>query len=273
MAQSALECANIALTKLGAPKISALADADERAVAANLCIDPLRKSLLRSHPWNFAVKRRVVQATRTSITNVTEDGPTGWFKISTGSTSGLSSGDGVTIASVVGCEAANGTWVCDSVIAGTSFLLRDADFSGSYTSGGTWTKAGAYGYAYAIALPTDNLRVLRVNETTGTDYRVEAGYVLSDDDEYEIKYIYDVTDYTAFDPAFYDLLSTSLALELAYRLSQSSTLVEQLKDALKKQMAHVRFVDASEDPAEMLGADDWIKSRFTFNSGWPRNIS
>src|SRR5687767_3376039 len=116
MAQSDVECANIALTKLGAAKITTLSDTTETAIAANLCLGPLKKALLRAHPWNFAIKRKRLTPTRVDLTNVTEDGATGWFKLWTANTSGLSSGDGVTIEDVVGCEAANGTWVCDSVV-------------------------------------------------------------------------------------------------------------------------------------------------------------
>lgn len=273
MAQSSLECANIALTKMGAPQITALSDTDERAKAANLCLDPLKKSLLRSHPWNFALKRTTLEPTLIAITNITADGATGWFKVFTGSTTGLSNGDRVTIEEVVGCEAANGTWEVDAVVAGTSFLLEDQDFSGEYDTDGTWTQAGNYGYSYSIALPSDCIRVLRVHETDGTDYRIEAGRVLTDDHPVELKYVYDVTDYTTMDTAFYDLLSTALALEISYRVTQSSTLIEQLRDMLRRQMAHVRFLDATEDPAEELGANDWIKSRFNYNAGWPRNIA
>jgi hypothetical protein len=273
MAQSSLECANIALTKIGAAKITDLSDTTETAITANLCIDPCKKDLLRLHPWNFAVKRTLLRPTETDITNVTEDGSTGWFKIWTGSTTGLSSGDAVTIEDVVGAEGANGTFQIDAVVAGTSFLLRDEDFSGAWTSGGTWTKAGLFDFSYNIALPSDCLRILRVMELEQEDYRIEAGRILINDHPVEMKYIYDVTDYTTMDPSFYDLLSTALALKIAYKISQSSTLVEQLSELYRRQLGKVRHVDATEDPAEALGADDWINSRFPRGSGWPMRLS
>lgn len=274
MAQSDIECANIALLKIGAPKLTSgtlSASTEETGIACYLALDPLKKALLRAHPWNFAVKRKFVEATLAAITNVTEDGSTGWFKIWSASTSGLSSGDGVTITDVVGCEAANGTWVCDAVVASTSFLLRNVDASGSYTSGGYWTEAGTYGYTHSIALPSDLLRVLRLNEESGDDYRIESGRVLLNSDEYDIKYIYDVTDYTLMDAEFYDLLSTRLALQICYKITQSSQMVSELKDTYKKQLAKVRFDDASEDPAETLEADEWINSRFSSGS-WTNRI-
>lgn len=265
MAQSDLECANIALTKIGAAKITALADADERAVAANLCLDPLKKSLLRMHPWNFAVARKSISPTFTAITNVTNSG--GNFKIHTASTSGLANGDRVTIESIVGCEGANGTWEIEALVANTSFELVNSVFAGAYVSGGQWTEAPAFGYAFSIALPSDWIRTLRVNEFTGEDYRMEGNKILTDSYPVELKYIYNVTDYTLMEVEFYDLLSLWLASQICYRVTQSSTKEAELKDAFRKLSAKYRFDDASEDPAEIVGADDWVNSRLTYGGG------
>lgn len=51
---------------------------------------------------------------------------------------GLSTGTTVTIASVGGNTAANGTWVID-VTSANAFSLRTSAGNGAYTSGGTWT--------------------------------------------------------------------------------------------------------------------------------------
>lgn len=269
MAQSDLECANIALTKLGAAKITALADNTETAIVMNLIIDPLKKSLLRMHPWNFAIKRANLSPTFVNITNVTNSG--GNYKIFTASTAGLVDGDRVTIIGLVGTEGGNGTWEIEALVANTSFELKDSVFSGTYASGGQWTEAPAFEYAYQVSLPSDWLRTLRVSELNDQPYRMEGNKILTDDYPIELKYIYNVTDYLLMDVAFYDLLSTALAVHASYKISASSQLVALLQDTYKKQLRKVRFDDATEDPAEVIGADDWVLSRLTYAGGLVRD--
>ena len=55
MATSPVEICNSALHKLGADRISDLSDNTKAAKICNDQYDRLRKEVLRSHPWNFAV--------------------------------------------------------------------------------------------------------------------------------------------------------------------------------------------------------------------------
>jgi len=57
MATSSVEIVNSALAKIGAPSISSLNDDSEPARRANRIYESARDELLRSHPWNFAIKR------------------------------------------------------------------------------------------------------------------------------------------------------------------------------------------------------------------------
>jgi len=57
MAVNELEICNAALSRLGAPPITSLSGSDKRSVACSLNYSRIRDSLLRSHPWNFAIKR------------------------------------------------------------------------------------------------------------------------------------------------------------------------------------------------------------------------
>ena len=56
-AASETDIANMALTMLGQQPISALTDSNNRATMANARYADVRDSVLRSHPWNCAVKR------------------------------------------------------------------------------------------------------------------------------------------------------------------------------------------------------------------------
>jgi len=54
---SEVKVANMALTDLGADRILALDENSENARKVNAIFDLVRDSVLRSHPWNFAVQR------------------------------------------------------------------------------------------------------------------------------------------------------------------------------------------------------------------------
>ncbi len=54
---SQVEIANKALGHIGAARITSLEDATERARAINNVYNSTRKTVLRAHKWNFAIKR------------------------------------------------------------------------------------------------------------------------------------------------------------------------------------------------------------------------
>ena len=264
MAQSALECANAALVKIGQDKITDLAGTDHVSVACNDRIDICKRYLLRLHPWNFAVKRSNLEPTFFAISNAVNNG-SGLIQI-TSAAHGLSgTGNHVTIENVQGVPA-NGTWEV-TVINATTLDLVDSTFSGTYTaaSDDRLTVAPNFDFAYQVALPSDCLRVLRVNDTTyGFDWRVEGRKIITHDYPIELKYIYDVTDYTTMDIGFYETLATYLAWDIAYKITQSSTLKAQLHQELWGQgglLSKARFTDATEDAIEKLEAEDWVYSR------------
>ena len=57
MATSSVQICNSALVKVGAARIASLSDDTKAAKICNEQYDKLRKKLLRSHPWNFAIRR------------------------------------------------------------------------------------------------------------------------------------------------------------------------------------------------------------------------
>jgi len=63
---SEVKVANLALTDLGADRIISLTEDSENARKVNAIFDLTRDSLLRSHPWNFAVERRSFNQTTTT---------------------------------------------------------------------------------------------------------------------------------------------------------------------------------------------------------------
>ena len=74
-----------------------------------------------------------------SVTGATNASPI----VITAASHGLTTGQKITIASVGGNTAANGTWSIIRVDVNT-FSLTTSTGNGSYTSGGTWTTTGLY---------------------------------------------------------------------------------------------------------------------------------
>lgn len=80
-----------------------------------------------------------------SVTNATNDSPI----VITSASHGLTTGARVTVASVGGNTAANGTHTITKVDA-NSFELDGSTGNGSYTSGGTWNVTGLYKYSIDV---------------------------------------------------------------------------------------------------------------------------
>ena len=59
---SIIEICNTALIELGAETISSLSETSTEAVSCNTVWEQCRKSVLRSHPWNFATKTEELPA-------------------------------------------------------------------------------------------------------------------------------------------------------------------------------------------------------------------
>ena len=59
---SSIDIINLALSKLGAERITSLTDGTQEAITANLFYNPIRKELLSQHNWSFARKRASLAA-------------------------------------------------------------------------------------------------------------------------------------------------------------------------------------------------------------------
>lgn len=272
MAQSAVEVANAALSKLGSNKfITTLADGTVESIACNDRLDVCKRALLRMHPWNFAMKRASLTPTWIAISNVVDNGST--LCRVTSAAHGRATGDRVSIEGVTGCTG-NGTWTV-TVINATTLDLQGSVFSGTYIASALdqLTQAPAFDYEYMLALPADCLRVWRVDDIMyNVDYQVEGRTIVSHSYPVELRYIYDVTDYTAMDIMFYECLAAYLAWDICYRIGKSSQMKQQLWEDIFNPRTGIlpksRFTDATENPNELLGADDWILSRRTETVSW-----
>ena len=262
---TAVSICNMALSLVGSANVITTLDGvgSEENRQCFLHYEPTRDALLRSHPWNFAIKRTVLVTpaeTAKTITGATAANP---VVISVAS-HGYSTGDRVRIASVGGMTSINNReFTIESLTSGTFSLLDENGTAyTAYTSGGTATKIPAFDYSYWFTLPTGCLRVIRVNGDE-YNYKTEAGRLLFNSDEAELIYVKQVTDPAEFDSQFVQLLSLALAVKIAVKLSDNANLKESLKADLRDMLREARTFDAQEGgKPDDIFASTWLMARY-----------
>jgi len=113
--------------------------------------------------------------------------------------------------------------------------------------------APAFGYTVAFPMPNDFIRLLTIESDDGvqilTDsYQFESGNVLlsSDATSLRLRYIYDIEDVSKFDAMFVDYLALTLALSVAYKITQSGGVVERINQLLQQHGAMAKAVSGME---------------------------
>ena len=189
MATEVSICSN-ALRRLGDDPITALTDDTERARLCNAFYADTRDQVLRSHPWNFAIRR-------------------------------------ATLAQLSGTPS--------------------------------------YGFSHHYALPADCLRVLSSEyedyifkvENVATHVRV----LLTDESTANILYVARITDTNLFDSMFVDVLTQKLAVDLAYPVTNSTTLQTQMQKVFEKKLSEARSIDGQEGFIDDLVSDTFTDFR------------
>lgn len=122
--------------------------------------------------------------------------------------------------------------------------------------------APVWGYDHAYQLPSDYLRLLEVYPDS--EYQVEAGQVLSNEDELSIKYIYRVTQTGLFSALFTLALADALAVQVCYGLEGSAQKRESLGKIAARSLDQAMAKDSKEawQPDGTEDADDtWLTAR------------
>lgn len=138
-------------------------------------------------------------------------------------------------------------------------------------------QAPAFGYAKQYALPTDPrcLRVLEFSngsmsyprdnmfsKSGGPVFVIEGRKLLTDENTARIKYVARITDPNEYDASLIEALSARLAMEIAYAITGSTSVVQIATALYDEKMREARFVDATEGAPEKLEASDFIEARF-----------
>ena len=127
--------------------------------------------------------------------------------------------------------------------------------------------APAYQYSYQYSLPTDPY-CLRVLEMEYQDYifkvensATEGRVLLTDESTAKILYIARVVDTTQFDAMFVDVLTAKIAADLAYPITNSVKLQEQMYKIFQLKISEARSVDGQEGFIDDLVSDTFTDFR------------
>jgi len=119
----------------------------------------------------------------------------------------------------------------------------------------------AFGFDHYFQLPTDCIRVLKVEGDESLPWTVEGTYLLTDDETATIKYVARITQVGMFDPGFTQALTLKLAYKLSFPLVQSTTLRQSLMVEYNDAIRTARSFNGQEGAGDRVYADDWLNSR------------
>lgn len=108
------------------------------------------------------------------------------------------------------------------------------------------TQAPEWEFAYAYSLPSDCLRILKL-EYSDTVYKIEGRKIVTDENApLKIQYVAQITDPMQYDQLLVEAIASRLASDIAYPIIGSNTLSAQMFDVYMLKLSEARFVDATE---------------------------
>lgn len=121
----------------------------------------------------------------------------------------------------------------------------------------------AFEFSHSHILPSDYLRILKVNPDSDPIWKIEGDRLVSDCETVDAKYIRDVTEVDKFDSIFKEALAYLIASELSYNLLQSPSQAELMYNKYLIEVKDTRSIDAQEGTPEDFGSDQWLVSRIS----------
>lgn len=266
-----LEIAILAANHLGEEDTGgALSDSSSFGVnrLINERVDAAARWLLVQHDWQFSRKRTIIRtpADQSTISSGNTATPS---VFTTSSAHGLAVDDLVRMSDIAGpTELDDKDFLVNTVPLTTTFTLKenttdqDVVTASATLTAGTVRKKPFFNWEYAYDVPSDNLKVLVVDQNT-VDWDYENNKILSDNINIEVEYTheYDFSTNGYPDENFNEVLALRLAWEVSVVINQDenkrATLKRMLDDAMKK----ARFHDASQRGRITYTANDFERSR------------
>ena len=223
------------------------------AIKSEIHYDQTRDALLRSAFWNFASDRiELVDSWATGTTYTTDQyvwSSSVLYKCNTVHTSYTFETNYIYDAGVL-------------VMDGND-PVRDDSIGLRY-----WDMVLArcpFEYSYKYSVPADFIRLKpKYFKDNRIDARLEGTYIVTDETELEVEYIKKITDPTAFDPLYTEVLICDLALKLLIALAGSGYVtIANRKEILVERtiaMRKARAVCWSEN--KKLNLSQWVNARY-----------
>lgn len=131
------------------------------------------------------------------------------------------------------------------------------------------TDTPAWGFSYQFTLPADCLRVLRI-EDYDSDYKIEGRKIVSNVSTMKILYIARIEDANQYDEILRETLSAALGADIAYAITSSNPVAQNMYSLFQEKLREARFVDATEGQntiqdngmTDVIDAGSFINSRY-----------
>lgn len=131
------------------------------------------------------------------------------------------------------------------------------------------TETPAWGFTKQYTLPADCLRVLTILDQD-SDYKIEGRKILTDNSTIKILYVARIEDPNEYDELLRETLSAALAADIAYGVTSSNPLTQNMYNLFQDKLKEARFVDATEGQntnpekglADVVDTSTWLNSRF-----------
>lgn len=128
---------------------------------------------------------------------------------------------------------------------------------------GLLADAPEFDFDQQFQLPNNCLRVLTVDLGEEEPWKLEGRKILCNSTELKAKILVQITDAQQFDSVFCEVLAYMLAAELAYPLTQGTTLAAGMTEKAERILREARSFDGQESGSvEAIQASSWRNSRF-----------
>lgn len=124
-----------------------------------------------------------------------------------------------------------------------------------------------FGFTTEFLIPSNILRVIDTDLPEGEAWEVEFNVdnnkvIVCNSTTLKIRGTKDITDPTKFPPYFEECFAWLIASDLAYALTQSTTVADKIYGAFQKDLAEARSLDAQEAGLQTMGSDPWLDARY-----------
>lgn len=118
--------------------------------------------------------------------------------------------------------------------------------------------APAFDWSHSFVLPGDCMRVLQVGQRgQRLDYEARGRRILANVASLPIVYQQSVTDPVQWDAAMVDAACAELAARLAYPITQSASMAQQMEAKARQLLREAQAISGQDDPPQ-----DWADSPF-----------